>query len=169
MVSLSICYIYYTFLMHSWYIHATFIRRLNENDSTCDFVLVLLTLHGQNCHMKNVEVGCTCCSHFQKKKEAGSCDKVIALRNKRSHLILSGRRIYKKHFSFINWPEMDAVKCLPSFPKYGQLYYRPTNWLTFLHKAQGPTWYLPKFDMFIKVLIFSSYINTWQIFRRSLV
>ena len=33
MVSLSICYIYDTSLLHSWFLHDTFIRSLNENDS----------------------------------------------------------------------------------------------------------------------------------------
>ena len=33
MVSLPICYIYDTFLMHSWYIHDTFIWSLKEKDS----------------------------------------------------------------------------------------------------------------------------------------
>ena len=39
MVPLSICYIYDTFLMHSWYIHDTSIQSLNENDSTSYILL----------------------------------------------------------------------------------------------------------------------------------
>ena len=42
MVSLSICYIYDTFLMHSSYIHDRFIQSLNENDSN-HYVKVMQT------------------------------------------------------------------------------------------------------------------------------
>ena len=70
MVSLSICFIYDTFLMHSWYIHDTFIRSLNEDDSAT-------TVHQENLLSRTIAISKSIFYGFKKTPDLMTITYVI--------------------------------------------------------------------------------------------